>query len=207
MAAHLSARRCRTQRKRRDFLLRMFCEKHLDGAWSPITKRVLEQRLRGVEGKLASPHALVQCLRHIIAHRGYSYHLKSDGAFLWGDSPKFSDAKNWLKAAYCDGEVARLLQQQAEDLEWSDEQTEDFAALCEEAVRNSEGRSIEATLKLAESTNAKVVVVGGAGTQGLPLILDTGGAAAPTPAPDPARRCEPAQGSGEACTCVVCSEF
>ena len=40
-----SARRCRTQRKRRDFLLRMFCEKHLDGAWSPITKRVLEQRL------------------------------------------------------------------------------------------------------------------------------------------------------------------
>jgi hypothetical protein len=47
-------------------------------------------------------------------------------------------------------------------------------------------RGIEATLKLAESTNAKVVVVGGAGTQGLPLILDTGGAAAPAPAPDPA---------------------
>lgn len=42
-------------------------------------------------------------------------------------------------------------------------------------------RGIEATLKLAESTNAKVVVVGGAGTQGLPLILDTGGAA-PAPA-------------------------
>lgn len=41
-------------------------------------------------------------------------------------------------------------------------------------------RGIEATLKLAESTNAKVVVVGGAGSQGLPLILDTGGA---TPAP------------------------
>jgi hypothetical protein len=152
-----SARRCRKQRRRRDFLLRMFCEKHLAGAWSPITKRVLEQRLRGLEGKLASPHALIQCLRHIIAHRGYSYHLKSDGAFLWGDSSKFSDAKNWLKAAYCDGEVARLLQQQAEDLEWSDEQTEDFAALCEEAVRNSEGRSIEATLKrhLAKSAGNK----------------------------------------------------
>ncbi len=51
-------------------------------------------------------------------------------------------------------------------------------------------RGIEATLKLAESTNAKVVVVGGAGTQGLPLILDTGGAtpapaAVPPPAPVP----------------------
>jgi hypothetical protein len=48
-------------------------------------------------------------------------------------------------------------------------------------------RGIEATLKLAESPNAKVVVVGGAGTQGLPLILDTGGAApAPTAVTPPA---------------------
>ena len=92
-----SARRCRKQRKRRDFLLRMFCEKNLNRAWSPITKRVLEHRFRAVEGKLASPHALVQCLRHIVAHRGYSYHLKSDGAFLWGDKPEFKDAKAWLK--------------------------------------------------------------------------------------------------------------
>ena len=142
-----SARRCRKQRRRRDFLLRMFCEKHLGGAWSPITKRVLEQRLRAFEGKLKSPHALVQCLRHIIAHRGYSYHLKSDGAFLWGDSAKFPDAKRWLQAAYCDDQVAQLLQQQAEELPWTDAQKEEFAELCRDAVRNSAGRSIEATLK------------------------------------------------------------
>jgi hypothetical protein len=142
-----SARRCRKQRRRRDFLLRMFCEKHLEGAWSPITKRVLEHRLRAVEGKLGSPHALVQCLRHIIARRGYSYHLKSDGAFLWGDSPKFPDAKRWLQAAYCDDQVSLLLQQQAEELPWTDAQKEEFAELCRDAVRNSAGRSIEETLK------------------------------------------------------------
>lgn len=142
-----SARRCRKQRRRRDFLLRMFCEKHLGGAWSPITKRVLEHRLRAVEGKLKSPHALVQCLRHIIARRGYSYHLKSDGAFLWGDSPKFPDAKRWLQAAYCDDQVVTLLQQQAEELPWTDAQKEEFAELCRDAVRNSAGRSIEETLK------------------------------------------------------------
>ena len=35
-------------------------------------------------------------------------------------------------------------------------------------------RGIEATLKLATSPNAKVVVIGGGGSQGLPLILNTG---------------------------------
>lgn len=142
-----SARRCRKQRRRRDFLLRIFCEKHFQGAWSPITKRVLEHRLRGVEGKLGSPHALIQCLRHIVAHRGYSYHLKTDGAFLWGDSAKFPDAKRWLQAAYCDDQVSMLLQQQAEELPWTDSQKEEFSDLCREAVSNSAGRSIEETLK------------------------------------------------------------
>jgi len=142
-----SARRCRKQRRRRDFLLRMFCEKHLEGAWSPITKRVLEHRLRAIEGKLGSPHALVQCLRHIIARRGYSYHLKSDGAFLWGDKPDFKDAEKWIKAAYCDAETVRLLNQQIEELEWSPANREKFSELCTEAVRNSAGRSIEETLK------------------------------------------------------------
>lgn len=40
-------------------------------------------------------------------------------------------------------------------------------------------RGIEATLKLATSPNAKVVVIGGGGSQGLPLILNTGDT--PTP--------------------------
>ena len=35
-------------------------------------------------------------------------------------------------------------------------------------------RSIEATLALAQSPNAKVVVVGNSGTGGLPLIMDVG---------------------------------
>ncbi|MEI8393904.1 MAG: prohibitin family protein [Rhodospirillaceae bacterium] len=49
-----------------------------------------------------------------------------------------------------------------------------------ETVRNSltenflRWRSIEATLELARSPNSKVVVVGNAGTGGLPLILDVG---------------------------------
>ena len=142
-----SARRCRKQRDRRDFLLRMFCDKHLEGAWSPITTRVLEHRLRGIQGKLKSPHALVQCLRHIVAHRGYAYHLQSEGAFLWGDSDKFGDAVNWIKAAYCDKGVASMLRAQSEELEWSDDQRARLFELCDEAVRAGAERSIEATLK------------------------------------------------------------
>ena len=51
-------------------------------------------------------------------------------------------------------------------------------------------RGIEATLELARSDNAKVVVVGNAGSGGLPLILNTGeqaAAAAGTPAAAPTR--------------------
>lgn len=43
-------------------------------------------------------------------------------------------------------------------------------------------RGIEATLKLAESRNAKVVVIGG-GSQGLPLILNTGDTQTPSSMP------------------------
>lgn len=42
-------------------------------------------------------------------------------------------------------------------------------------------RGIEATLQLAASNNAKVVIIGGGGSQGLPLILNTGDNAAPGP--------------------------
>jgi regulator of protease activity HflC (stomatin/prohibitin superfamily) len=65
-------------------------------------------------------------------------------------------------------------------------------------------RGIEATLKLATSPNAKVVVIGGGGSQGLPLILNTGDtptppAAASTPpasaAQSPAATTEPKVGA------------
>jgi regulator of protease activity HflC (stomatin/prohibitin superfamily) len=46
-------------------------------------------------------------------------------------------------------------------------------------------RGIEATLKLATSPNAKVVVIGGGGSQGLPLILNTGDASVPVAAASP----------------------
>ena len=48
-------------------------------------------------------------------------------------------------------------------------------------------RGIEATLQLAQSPNAKVVVIGG-GSQGLPLILNTGD----TPPPSPSAAAAPA---------------
>ncbi len=137
-----SARRCRRRRKHRDFLLRLFCERHLPGTWTPITRRVLEHRRRGLQGRLASPHALVQCLRHIVAHRGFSYHMHGEGAFLWGDKPDFKDAKKWLQAAYCDEQVAELLRLQSEDLDWSDAERNEFERLIVEAIQHSEGRSI-----------------------------------------------------------------
>lgn len=51
-------------------------------------------------------------------------------------------------------------------------------------------RGIEATLQLATSPNAKVVIVGG-GSQGLPLILNTGDSAAPPASPAPATPADP----------------
>jgi prohibitin 2 len=47
-------------------------------------------------------------------------------------------------------------------------------------------RGIEATLQLATSPNAKVVVIGGGGSQGLPLILNTGDTATPAAPSAPA---------------------
>lgn len=41
-------------------------------------------------------------------------------------------------------------------------------------------RGIEATLQLATSDNAKVIVIGGGGSEGLPLILNTGDSPAPS---------------------------
>ncbi|MBE2179629.1 MAG: HNH endonuclease [Chthoniobacterales bacterium] len=81
-----------------------------------------------------------------MAHRGFSYHMHGEGAFLWGDTPAYKAAKAWLKAAYCDEKVADLLRLQSEDLEWKDEERDEFERLLVDVILQSSGRSIENVL-------------------------------------------------------------
>jgi len=112
-----TGRRARQSRKHRDVLLRAWCqkwgligEKDLQRLFADPTKgeksethKPFELRLRAItEGKhLASAQALVICLRHIVRHRGYDYHLTNDGEFPWGDELTVSNVVDWAKNAVC----------------------------------------------------------------------------------------------------------
>lgn len=124
-----TGRRTRKSRKHRDYLLRQWCQK-----WGLISEKDLQRlfaapkkgekpeihkpfdlRLRAItEGKkLGGPQALVICLRHILRHRGYDYHLTSDGKFPWGDELTVKNVVDWArKGSVC----SPILKQQIVDL-------------------------------------------------------------------------------------------
>ena len=112
-----TGRRTRQSRKHRDYLLRQWCqkwglinEKDLQRLFAapkkgekPETHKPFDLRLRAItEGKkLGGPQALVICLRHIVRHRGYDYHLTNDGSYPWGDELTPSKVETWAKRSVC----------------------------------------------------------------------------------------------------------
>ena len=108
-----SARRTRNSRKRRNILLRIWCEKHGLPTSPFVTSNHEPFRLRLdaiTEGKgLKSAEALVVCLRHIICHRGYDYHLTEEGTYPWGEGLNFGDIWNWARTTACKPEYGKEL--------------------------------------------------------------------------------------------------
>jgi hypothetical protein len=108
-----SARRARNSRKRRNILLRAWCEKHGLPTSPFITPNHEPFRLRLdaiTEGKgLKSAEALVVCLRHLIGHRGYDYHLTEEGTYPWGEGLNFGDILGWARTTACKPEYGKEL--------------------------------------------------------------------------------------------------
>ncbi len=108
-----SARRARSSRKRRNILLRHWCEKHglPTSPFATPNHEPFRLRLDAItEGKgLKSPEALVVCLRHIMCHRGYDYHLTEEGTYPWGEGLNFGDILSWARTTACKPEYGKEL--------------------------------------------------------------------------------------------------
>ncbi len=164
-----AGRRARQSRKHRDVLLRNWCqkwgltdEKDLQRLFAdprkgekPEMHRPFELRLRAItEGKqLGSPQALVICLRHIVRHRGYDYHLTNDGEFPWGDELTVSNVVDWAKNAVC----SPILKQQILDdflqQGWieKNKRTENLSAERRQELEDENRKRVEEALNASES--------------------------------------------------------
>ena len=133
-----SARRARNSRKRRNILLRAWCEKH-GLPTSPFTTPNHEPfrlRLDAVtEGKgLKSPEALVVCLRHLICHRGYDYHLTEEGTYPWGEGLNFGDILSWARTTACKPEYGKELKYQLSESCLAEDKLERLYSAINDAV-------------------------------------------------------------------------
>lgn len=126
-----SWRRARASRKRREGMLKHWMIRHgilpsdrIDEIWEDpkVFQNALELRLRGAKQSLASPEALVACLRHGIQHRGFDYHLYGDSAYPWGSDWNFAKILRWGKHGCCSEDTARLWKNTLDETEFSDKE-------------------------------------------------------------------------------------
>lgn len=103
-----SARRARQSEQHREVLLKRFCTR-FDLPWAAINSNPFKLRLRAITKQLASKQALVICLRHIIRHRGYDYHLTNEGNYPWGDELNLNQAVAWAQSTCCNPTLAEKL--------------------------------------------------------------------------------------------------
>lgn len=125
-------RRCRKNRKHRDYLLRQFCQ-HYGLPVLPLGNNSYDPfrlRLDAVtDGKgLASLEELVVCIQHLIRLRGFDYHLMGDegSTYPWGDDLNYQKAKTWAESGACPESYAEQLQIDVETLaDWKSKPNKD----------------------------------------------------------------------------------
>jgi len=108
-----------------------------------------------MNGKLESPEALVVCLRHIVKHRGYDYHLTEDGKYPWGEELNDKGIIQWASHAYCSPQFkASLLNDIEFSADWAKkengEPTDEFKAVeaaLAKSVAEYENQPIEKMLE------------------------------------------------------------
>lgn len=138
-------RHCRLNRAVRMKRLQKLFEKHQlpwadDEAYS--STKPFELRHRAVTGKLASAHAVSNCIRHVVMHRGYEY-FTDEGQFPWGEEATLKKACQWLKSSFLGDDEVRDMNAVVEDLEGSPKDREAFDKLFKERVDYSRQHSIE----------------------------------------------------------------
>ncbi len=106
-----AARHARQSRRRRDRLLKrwvveygLLSAERAEALWANprAFERAFEHRWRAAseDKALASPEALVVCIRHCVRHRGYDYHLlfrDENPAYPWGDDLNLENIRAWGK--------------------------------------------------------------------------------------------------------------
>ena len=106
-----AGRHARASRRRRDRMLKEWVVRRglLDRArtealWANprAFERAYEHRWRAIseDKALASPEALVVCIRHCVRHRGYDHHIlfrDENASFPWGDELKLDLIRAWGK--------------------------------------------------------------------------------------------------------------
>ena len=122
-----SARRARQSEKHREVLLKRWCTR-FDLPWAAINSNPFKLRLRAITKQLASKQALVICLRHIIRHRGYDYHLTNEGNYPWGDELNLSQAVAWAQSTCCNPALAERLRYDLSNSGLSQEKLASFSA-------------------------------------------------------------------------------
>lgn len=129
-----SARRSRQSRRHREVMLHQFFAKR-GLPWVPVNTDAFVLRHRAITSHIASKEALVVCLRHIIRHRGFDYHLTGEGEYPWGDDLSATEATKWASAAACDPKFGGQLRYMVSDAGWSEPQRERFLAALSEAEK------------------------------------------------------------------------
>jgi hypothetical protein len=166
-------RRARASRRHRDRLFKAWITKFgllsredTEALWKNLQafQTPFELRHRAiVEGKtLASPQALISCLRHLIKHRGYDYHMTEEGAFPWGDTLESAEIIKWAKHSWvAPDRVEEWIRLISEPGVYDKEQDrEKVVAALREAAANSAKRSIEEVLRrhMAEKNHTNLRV-------------------------------------------------
>lgn len=121
-------RHARESRKHREKLLKEWIVRHgllsqaaLDEMWAKpkAFERPFEHRHRAIHSGVPSAHCLVICLRHIVKHRGFDYHLTEEGAYPWGEELDAKEIVQWAKHAPCAPAYrAKLLNEIDSDAPW-----------------------------------------------------------------------------------------
>ena len=121
---HARQSRERRERMLQEWIIRygLLSPERLKEKWNnpSVFERAFEHRHRAITNKLGSPEALVVCLRHIVKHRGYDYHLTEEGAYPWGDELNDKEILQWAKHTYCAPQFrATLLTEIQSDVPWA----------------------------------------------------------------------------------------
>ncbi len=163
--AKRAQRHARQSLRRREAMLREWIvrygllprEKLTDAWWKnpAVFERAFEHRYRAITTGVASPECLVVCIRHLVRHRGFDYHLTDEGAFPWGDELDDKEIIQWAKNSCCAPEYRTHLCNLIEaDAPWAKNSDGSFTEkylkvrqALDDAVREYENRPVERMLE------------------------------------------------------------